>query len=194
MGIFKGKPSPRMTEIYPSQLLQKFDSSRTKADVFATIIHISEGIYAMNSNNQEPRFKSISDFDASAVELLGSLDEETFPRFIQMLLFEPEYLNRFVDISVAYIGSMFVELMELMGHETPISAQTIQRFSPILNQIDLLISEFVQVMSDLSDYLTTDSVVTISGILLKSRDFKPEYLYEMQRSMKYVEDFRKSPK
>jgi hypothetical protein len=190
MGIFGKKPTPVMTEIHPSPILKKFDSPRTKADVFAMILHISEGIYPMNSNNQQPRFKSIGEFEDSAIELLGSVDDETFPRFIQMLLFEPEYLNKFVEVSANHLGSLFIELRGLLEKETPISAQTIQRFSPIINQIDLVVNEFVQVMSDLSEYVTTESVVSISGMLMASRDFKPEYLHEMQRSMTYIEEFR----
>jgi hypothetical protein len=190
VGIFSKKSIPEMTEIYPSQLLQKFDSTRTKADVFAMILYISEGIYAMDSNKNEPRFKSIGEFELSAIELLGSLDEETFPRFVQMLLFEPEYLNRFVDISASQISSVFAELGDLLELETPISVKTTQRFSPILEQIDLIVNEFVQVMSDLGEYVTTDSVVAISEMLLASRDFKPAYLHEMQRSMKHIEEFR----
>ena len=192
MGIFSKKPSPAMTEIYPSQLLQKFNSAHTKADAFAMILHISEGIYAMASNNQEPKFKTLGEFEASAVELLGSLNEETFPRFVQMLLFEPEYLNRFIGISGTHLTVLFADLRGLLEHETPISAQTMQRFSPIIEQIDLVVKEFVQVMSDLGEYVSTDSVVAISGMLLASRDFKPEYLHEMQRSMAYIEEFRKS--
>lgn len=194
MGIFSKKPTPVMTEIHPSQLLKKFESSRTKADVFAMILHISEGIYPMNSNNQQPRFRSIREFEESAIEVLGSLNEETFPRFVQMLLFDTVYLNKFVEVSAAHLSSLFIELRGLLQQATPISAQTIQRFSPILNQIDLVVNEFVQVMSNLGEYVSTESVVSISGMLMTSRDFKSEYLHEMQRSMNYIEDYRNSLK
>ena len=50
--------------------------------------------------------------------------------------------------------------------------------------------EFVHDFNDMvSRYPTTDSVVGISGIALASRDFKPEYLHEMQRPWHTLRNF-----
>lgn len=190
MGLFRKKSSPPMTEIYPSPLLKKFDSGRSSADVLAFILHISEGIYAMKSNDQKPKFSSISEFDTSASELLGSLDEETFPRLVQMLLFETEYLNRFIEISIQNLHDAFAELGRVLNRETPLSAQSIQRISPISNKIDFLVQEFSQVASELGEHVSTDSISAISGILIKSREFKVDYVNEIQRSISYVKEFR----
>ena len=71
MGIFKKKPSPVMTEVWLVDLLKKFDSNRTPVDVIEMIMFISEGALPMNSNNHEPKFKTLQEFDASIREILG---------------------------------------------------------------------------------------------------------------------------
>ncbi len=191
MGIFGKRPSPVMTEVYPTSLLQKFHTERTQADTFAMILHISEGIYALNSNNRKPRFNSIDDFDISASEILGSLDEVTFPRLIEILLFEPEYLNRFIEVSANLVKSAFSDLRGLLGHEPPISTETVNRFSPISNKLDFLVQEFSQVMLNLKEYITTESMVVISELVSDSRDLKAAYIEELRLSMEYIENFRR---
>jgi hypothetical protein len=190
MGFFKKKSLPPMTEIYPSAQLQKFDSGRTPADVLQMILHISEGIYAMESNNHTPKFKSLSEFDASAKEILGSLTSETFRRFVQMLLFEPDYLNRFIEVSATQLNSVHSELRELLNLEVPLSTNTINRFSQITHQIPVLIQEFTAVMTDLKDYVTIDSVVLIAGMTTEAHQFALEYYEEMKRSINYVEEYQ----
>lgn len=179
-----------MTEIYPSPLLQKYVSNRTSADVLAMILYISEGIYALKSNNREPKFSTIEEFDASAAEILGSLSEETFPQLVQMLLFEPEYLNRFIQISVERLDNAIKELRKVLNLEIPLSAASIQRISAITNKTDFLIQELAQISTDLPDFITTESLTAISGLVIDSQDFKVNYIEEIQRSMSYVRDFR----
>ena len=66
MGIFSKKPSPVMTEVWIVDLLKKFDSGRTPADVNQMIMFISNGVLPMNSNNHQLKFKSIQEFDSTA--------------------------------------------------------------------------------------------------------------------------------
>jgi len=190
MGLFKKKPSPVMTEVWLVDLLKKFDSGRTPADVIGMIMFISEGALPMNSNNHEPKFKSIQEFDSSIREILGSLDEEGFRSLVKMLLFEPEYLNRFVSIAVDELEDVFAVLSTSLGHEIPISADSVKRISVITKKTTLLVTELSQVVSDLSDLISTESLIAITQISGKSRDFSALYLEELSRSMKYIEDFR----
>jgi hypothetical protein len=192
MGLFKKKPSPVMTEVWLVDLLKKFDSGRTPADVIGMIMFISEGALPMNSNNHEPKFKSIQEFDSSIREILGSLDEEGFRSLVKMLLFEPEYLNRFVSIAVDELEDTFAVLSTSLDHEIPISADSVKRISVITKKTTLLITELSQVVLDLSDLITTESLIAITQISGKSRDFSAQYLEELSRSMKYIEDFRNS--
>jgi hypothetical protein len=192
MGLFKKKPSPVMTEVWLVDLLKKFDSGRTPADVIGMIMFISEGALPMNSNNHEPKFKSIQEFDSSIREILGSLDEEGFRSLVKMLLFEPEYLNRFVSIAVDELEGVFAVLSTSLGHEIPISADSVKRISLITKKTTLLVTELSQVVSDLSDLITTESLIAITQISGKSRDFSAQYLEELSRSMKYIEDYRSS--
>ena len=192
MGLFKKKPSPVMTEVWLVDLLKKFDSGRTPADVIGMIMFISEGALPMNSNNHEPKFKSIQEFDSSIREILGSLDEEGFRSLVKMLLFEPEYLNRFVSIAVDELEDTFAVLSTSLDHEIPISADSVKRISLITKKTTLLVTELSQVVSDLSDLITTESLIAITQISGKSRDFSAQYLEELTRSMKYIEDFRNS--
>jgi hypothetical protein len=191
MGIFgKKSVSPAMTEAYASRFLMKFDSDRSAADVLEMILYISNGIFPMATNNYEPRFKSLNDFDSSAAELLGSLDTNTFPQFVQMMLFEPTYLNRFIEVSMANLKLAVTEMRDLLNHQIPLSAQTFERFAPISNKIDLLCQEFVQLSSDLNEYVNVESLESISEFLIESREFKVLYLEELQRSMAYLKKFR----
>jgi len=192
MGLFKKKPSPVMTEVWLVDLLKKFDSGRTPADVIGMIMFISEGALPMNSNNHEPKFKSIQEFDSSIREILGSLDEEGFRSLVKMLLFEPEYLNRFVSIAVNELEDTFAVLSTSLDHEIPISADSVKRISLITKKTTLLVTELSQVVSDLSDLITTESLIAITQISGKSRDFSAQYLEELSRSMKYIEDYRSS--
>jgi hypothetical protein len=192
MGLFKKKPSPVMTEVWLVDLLKKFDSGRTPADVIGMIMFISEGALPMNSNNHEPKFKSIQEFDSSIREILGSLDEEGFRSLVKMLLFEPEYLNRFVSIAVDELEDTFAVLSTSLDHEIPISADSVKRISLITKKTTLLVTELSQVVSDLSDLITTESLIAITQISGKSRDFSAQYLEELSRSMKYIEDYRSS--
>jgi hypothetical protein len=192
MGLFKKKPSPVMTEVWLVDLLKKFDSGRTPADVIGIIMFISEGALPMNSNNHEPKFKSIQEFDSSIREILGSLDEEGFRSLVKMLLFEPEYLNRFVSIAVDELEDTFAVLSTSLDHEIPISADSVKRISLITKKTTLLVTELSQVVSDLSDLITTQSLIAITQISGKSRDFSAQYLEELSRSMKYIEDYRSS--
>jgi len=189
MGLFKKKPSPVMTEVWLVDLLKKFDSGRTPADVIGMIMFISEGALPMNSNNHEPKFKSIQEFDSSIREILGSLDEEGFRSLVKMLLFEPEYLNRFVSIAVDELEDTFAVLSTSLDHEIPISADSVKRISVITKKTTLLITELSQVVSDLSDLITTESLIAITQISGKSRDFSAQYLEELSRSMKYIRIF-----
>lgn len=190
MGIFKKKPSPVMTEVWLVDLLKKFDSNRTPVDVIEMIMFISEGALPMNSNNHEPKFKNLQEFDASIREILGSLDEESFRSLVKMLLFEPEYLNRFISIAVNELEDTFATLSTGLDHEVPISADSVKRFSIITKKTTLLITELTQVVSDLSDLVSTESLIAIAQISGKSRDFSAQFLEELNRSMKYIEDFR----
>jgi len=192
MGIFRKKQSPVMTEVWLVDLLKKFDSGRTPADVIGMIMFISEGALPMNSNNHEPKFKSIQEFDSSIREILGSLDEEGFRSLVKMLLFEPEYLNRFVSIAVDELEDTFAVLSTGLDHEIPISADSVKRISVITKKTTLLVTELSQVVSDLSDLITTESLIAITQISGKSRDFSAQYLEELSRSMKYIEDYRSS--
>jgi hypothetical protein len=194
MGLFKKKPSPVMTEVWLVDLLKKFDSGRTPADVIGMIMFISEGALPMNSNNHEPKFKSIQEFDSSIREILGSLDEEGFRSLVKMLLFEPEYLNRFVSIAVDELEDTFAVLSTSLDHEIPISADSVKRISLITKKTTLLVTELSQVVSDLSDLITTESLIAITQISGKSRDFSAQYLEELSRSMAYIEDYRNSLK
>lgn len=190
MGILKKKPSPVMTEVWLVDLLKKFDSNRTPVDVIEMIMFISEGPLPMNSNNHEPKFKTLQEFDASIREILGSLDEESFRSLVKMLLFEPEYLNRFISIAVNELEDTFAILSTGLDHEVPISADSVKRFSIITKKTTLLITELTQVVSDLSDLVSTESLIAIAQISGKSRDFSAQFLEELNRSMKYIEDFR----
>ena len=190
MGIFKKKPSPVMTEVWLVDLLKKFDSGRTPVDVIEMIMFISEGALPMNSNNHEPKFKTLQEFDASIREILGSLDEESFRSLVKMLLFEPEYLNRFLSIAVNELEVTFAVLSTGLDHEIPISADSVKRFSIITKKTTLLVTELTQVVSDLSDLVSTESLIAIAQISGKSRDFSAQFLEELNRSMKYIEDFR----
>jgi len=192
MGLFKKKPSPVMTEVWLVDLLKKYDSGRTPADVIGMIMFISEGALPMNSNNHEPKFKSIQEFDSSIREILGSLDEQSFRSLVKMLLFEPEYLNRFVSIAVDELEDTFAVLSTSLDHEIPISADSVKRISVITKKTTLLVTELTQVVSDLSELISTESLISITQISGKSRDFSAQYLEELSRSMKYIEDFRNS--
>ena len=190
MGIFSKKPSPVMTEVWIVDLLKKFDSGRTPADVNQMIMFISDGVLPMNSNNHQPKFKSIQEFDSSVREILGSLNEETFRSLVKMLLFEPEYLNRFITIAVSELEDAFSVLTTGLDHEVPISADSVKRYSIVTKKTTLLVSELSQVVSDLNELISTESLVGITKISGKSRDFSVQFLGELNRSMKYIEDFR----
>lgn len=190
MGIFSKKPSPVMTEVWIVDLLKKFDSGRTPADVNQMIMFISNGVLPMNSNNHQPKFKSIQEFDSSVREILGSLNEETFRSLVKMLLFEPEYLNRFITIAVSELEDAFSVLTTGLDHEVPISADSVKRYSIVTKKTTLLVSELSQVVSDLNELISTESLVGITKISGKSRDFSVQFLGELNRSMKYIEDFR----
>ena len=190
MGIFSKKPSPVMTEVWIVDLLKKFDSGRTPADVNQMIMFISNGVLPMNSNNHQPKFKSIQEFDSSVREILGSLNEETFRSLVKMLLFEPEYLNRFITIAVSELEDAFSVLTTGLDHEVPISADSVKRYSIVTKKTTLLVSELSQVVSDLNELISTESLVGITKISGKSRDFSVQFLGELNSSMKYIEDFR----
>jgi len=192
MGIFGKKPSPVMTEVWIVDLLKKFDSGRTPVDVIEMIMFISEGVLPMNSNNHKPKFKTIQEFDSSVREILGSLDEESFRSLVKMLLFEPEYLNRFISIAVGELEDTFAVLSTGLNHEIPISTESVKRYSTVTKKTTLIVTELTQVVSDLNELISTESLVAITKISGKSRDFSREFLDELSRSMKYIEDFRNS--
>ncbi len=194
MGIFSKKVSPPMTEVWIVDLLKKFDSGRTQVDVIEMIMFISEGVLPMNSNNHEPKFRTIMEFDASVREILGSLEEESFRSLVKMLLFEPEYLNKFILIAVDELESVYEVLRKALGHEIPISADSSKRISTVTRKATLIIAELSQVLSDLSEYVSTESLVAITRISGTARDFSAQYLDELGRSTKYIEDYRKSLK
>ena len=194
MGLFKKKPSPVMTEVWLVDLLKKYDSGRTPVDVIEMIMFISEGVLSMNSNNHQPKFKSIQEFDASVREILGSLDEESFRSLVKMLIFEPEYLNRFVSIAANELEDTFAVLSTSLDHEVPLSTDSVKRISIVTKKTTLLVTEFSQVVSDLSEMISTESLIAITKISGKSRDFSALFLEELNRSMKYLEDYRNSLK
>ncbi len=194
MGIFSKKLSPVMTEVWIVDLLKKFNSGRTQADVIEMIMFISEGVLSMKSNNHQPKFKSIQEFDSSIREILGSLNEETFRSLVKMLLFEPKYLNRFIAIAVSELEDAFSVLSTGLGHEIPISTESIKRYSFVTGKTTLLVTELSQVVSDLNDLILTESLVAVTKISGKSRDFSAQYLDELSRSIKYIEDYRNSLK
>ena len=192
MGIFNKKPSPVMTEVWIVDLLKKFDSGRTPIDVIEMIMFISEGVLPMNSNNHEPKFKTIQEFDSSVREIIGSLDEESFRSLVNMLLFEPEYLNRFIPIAVGELEDAFAVLSTGLDHEIPISTESVKRYSTVTKKTTLIVTELSQVVSDLNELISTESLVAITKISGKSRDFSMEFLDELDRSMKYLENYRAS--
>jgi hypothetical protein len=155
---------------------------------------ISEGVLSMNSNNHQPKFKSIQEFDASVREILGSLDEENFRSLVKMLIFEPEYLNRFVSIAANELEDTFAVLSTSLDHEVPLSTDSVKRISIVTKKTTLLVTEFSQVVSDLSEMISTESLIAITKISGKSRDFSALFLEELNRSMKYLEDYRNSLK
>lgn len=194
MDLFKKKPSPVMTEVWLEDLLKKYDSGRTPVNVIEMIMFISEGVLSMNSNNHQPKFESIQEFDASVREILGSLDEENFRSLVKMLIFEPEYLDRFVSIAANELEDTFEVLSTSLDHEVPLSTDSVKRISIVTNKTTLLITEFSQVVSDLSEMISTESLIAITKISGKSRDFSALFLEELNRSMKYLEDYRNSLK
>ena len=194
MGIFSKKPSPVMTEVWLVDLLKKYDSGRTPVDVIEMIMFISEGVLSMNSNNHQPKFKTIQEFDASVREILGSLDEENFRSLVKMLIFEPEYLNRFVSIAANELEDTFAVLSTSLDHEVPLSTDSVKRISIVTKKTTLLVTEFSQVVSDLSEMISTESLIAITKISGKSRDFSALFLEELNRSTKYLEDYRNSLK
>ena len=194
MGIFSKKTSPPMTEVWIVDLLKQFDSDRTPVDVIEMIMFISEGVLPMNSNNHQPEFKTIQEFDLSVREILGSLEEESFRSLVKMLLFEPEFLNKFITIAVDELEKTFAVLSAELGHEVPISADSSKRISTVTRKTTLIIAELSQVLSDLSEYVSTESLVAISSISGTARDFSAQYLDELVRSSKYIEDYRSSLK
>ena len=192
MGIFSKKPSPVMTEVWIVDLLKKFDSGRTTLDVIEMIMFISEGVLPMNSNNHQPKFKTIQEFDSSVREILGSLDEEGFRSLVKMLLFEPEYLNRFITIAVGELEDAFAVLSTGLYHEIPLSTESVKRFSIVTKKTTLIVTELSQVVSDLNELISTESLIAASKISGISRDFSIQFLDELGRSTKYLEDFRNS--
>ena len=194
MGIFSRKASPPMTEVWIVDLLKKFDSGRTPVDVIGTIMFISEGVLPMNSNNHQPKFKTIKEFDLSVREILGSLDEESFRSLVKMLLFEPEYLNRFIFVAVNELEDAFAVLTTGLGHDIPISSDSSKRISTVTRKTTLIIAELSHILSDLNEHVSTDSLVAITRISGIARDFSAQYLDELSRSMKYIEDYRNSLK
>ena len=194
MGIFSRKASPPMTEVWIVDLLKKFDSGRTPVDVIGTIMFISEGVLPMNSNNHQPKFKTIKEFDLSVREILGSLDEESFRSLVKMLLFEPEYLNRFILVAVNELEDAFAVLTTGLGHDIPISSDSSKRISTVTRKTTLIIAELSHILSDLNEHVSTDSLVAITRISGIARDFSAQYLDELSRSMKYIEDYRNSLK
>ena len=192
MGIFSKKPSPVMTEVWIVDLLKKFDSGRTTLDVIEMIMFISEGVLPMNSNNHQPKFKTIQEFDSSVREILGSLDEEGFRSLVKMLLFEPEYLNRFITIAVGELEDAFAVLSTGLNHEIPLSTESVKRFSIVTKKTTLIVTELSQVVSDLNELISTESLIAASKISGISRDFSIQVLDELGRSTKYLEDFRNS--
>ena len=194
MGIFSKKASPVMTEVWLVDLLKKFDSGRTPLDVIELIMFISEGVLSMNSNNHQPKFKTIQEFDSSVREILGSLEEESFRSLVKMLLFEPEYLNRFITIAVGELEDAFAVLSTGLNHDIPISTESVKRFSLVTKKTTLIVTELTQVVSDLNELISSESLIAVTKISGKSRDFSVQFLDELNRSMKYIEDFRKSLK
>jgi hypothetical protein len=194
MGIFSKKASPPMTEVWIVDLLKKFDSDRTPVEVIEMIMFISEGVLPMKSNNHQPRFKTIKEFDLSVREILGSLDEESFRSLVKMLLFEPEFLNKFISIAVDELEKTFQVLAAGLGHEVPISADSSKRISTVTRKTTLIIAELSHLLSDLSEYKSTESLVAITRISGSARDFSAQYLDELRRSAKYIEDYRNSLK
>lgn len=192
MGIFGKHPSPPMTEVWLVDLLKKFDSDRTPVDVIEAIMFISEGVLPMNSNNHQPKFKTIKEFDVSVREILGSLDEENFRSLVKMLLFSPEYLNKFITIAVDELETTYAVLRDGLGHEIPISADSSKRISAVTGKTTLIINELTHVLTDLSEYVTTDSLVAITSVSGTARDFSVLFLDELSRASKYLQDYRNS--
>ena len=158
------------------------------------IMFISEGVLPMNSNNHQPKFKTIKEFDLSVREILGSLEEESFRSLVKMLRFEPEYLNKFISIAVDELEKTFQVLAAGLGHEVPISADSSKRISTVTRKTTLIIAELSHLLSDLSEYISTESLVAITRISGSARDFSAQYLDELRRSAKYIEDYRNSLK
>jgi hypothetical protein len=109
-----------------------------------------------------------------------------------MLLFEPEFLNKFISIAVDELEKTFEVLSAGLGHEVPISSDSSQRISTVTRKTTLLIAELSHVLSDLSEHVTTDSLIAITRISGTARDFSAQYLDELSRSMKYIQDYRNS--
>lgn len=184
--------SPKMTEVWLGDLLKKFDSGRTSLDVTETVLFIVTGVIPMSAINNQPKFKSIKEFDLSVDEILGSLDEENFRSLIKILRHESEYLNRFIYKSVRQLEDALQDLAKGFDHEIPISTETTKRYSIVHAKISFLVTEFSSVLSNLISLLSTDSISAIVGISGKYRDYLAQYLDELSRSTKYIEDYRAS--
>jgi hypothetical protein len=103
-------------------------------------------------------------------------------------------LNRFVSIAANELEDTFAVLSTSLDHEVPLSTDSVKRISIVTKKTTLLVTEFSQVVSDLSEMISTESLIAITKISGKSRDFSALFLEELNRSMKYLEDYRNSLK
>jgi hypothetical protein len=57
-----------------------------------------------------------------------------------MLLFEPEFLNKFISIAVDELEKTFEVLTAGLGHDVPISADSSKRISTVTRKTTLIIA------------------------------------------------------
>jgi hypothetical protein len=189
MAFFKKNQSPPMSEVRPGGILLKLTPSRTKQDCLKLIIHISEGIYG-NRDNNAPKFKNLEQFDAAVAELSGSLDVELLNEAIKVFVVDVRYMNRFCDVVVNQINLGLEELKTFLNLNIPLSVASITAIKPAKEQLEFLIQSLASLAGNKSLGIETSQLVSISSTFNVYRDFMVSWLHEMERSMRYIEDFR----
>jgi hypothetical protein len=153
------------------------------------LLHISEGIYG-NATNRNPQFKSLEQFDAAIRELIGSIDHEVLNEALNVLVVDVKYLNRFYEIVTSQVDEGIAELSEFLDLDIPLSVQSITSVKPSKEQIEFLVQSLASLAGNQNLGIETTQLGAISNSLNSLRDFMVLWMDEMQRSMKYIEEFR----
>ena len=99
-------------------------------------------------------------------------------------------MNRFCDLVVGQINSALEELKTFLNIEIPLSVASITSLKPAKEQMEFLIQSLASLCGNRSLGIDTTQLVSISNTLNVYRDFMVSWLHEMNRSMRYIEDFR----